>query len=221
MWSPYTTKVPTSGILDSAADMHNAPLESVKEVVGSMKIRTVTGTKEVPVGYQELPGFRSNAPAEVVGTTKHILSLPQAMREKRIVGFFQGDRVPDELPLGGGVLVEDVDADGNIRHIAIPVPSHDGVMQCPLDWEEARKCVKAGVIAKIMAKPDQLPKLHNDKRLAIMDQIDEVATSREQPSECHNVSHISVNEQYADNTFQWNTLYHKLQRSIERVIMKQ
>ena len=97
LWSPYTTKVPTSGILDSAADMHNAPLESVKEVVGSMKIRTVTGTKEVPVGYQELPGFRTNAPAEVVGTTKHILSLPQALREKRIVGFFQGDRVPDEV----------------------------------------------------------------------------------------------------------------------------
>ena len=205
-WSPYITKVPTAGILDSAADMHNAPLEAVKEVVGSMKIRTVTGTKEVPVGYQKLPGFGPNGPSEVVGTTKHILSLPQAMREKRIVGFFMGDKVPDELPLGGGVLVEEVDAGGNIRHIAIPVPSHNGVMQCPLDWKAARQCVKPGVIAKIMAKPEQLPLKRKSKNLAIMDRQHVVAGKREPVRECHNVSHITVNEQYADNTFQWSTL---------------
>ena len=102
-WNPYQegAKVETCGILDSAAQLHNAPV--LDSVDGQITVTTVHGAKDADLGTAQWP----TGQRDTVRNRKAIWSVPQSIAEGDLVGYSNFTELPDEFAIGPAVYYRD------------------------------------------------------------------------------------------------------------------
>ena len=141
VWDPFVDghNVENCGIGDSAAQIHNT--SQLDDVVGKIRVKTVTGTQDKSLGTTVTTfGIR-----DAVETNKEIVSLPQALMEKDIVGWSNFKELPSEIAIGSALYQKQ--ANGSVK--AFPTTAVDEIMQIPIDLKEARDQVKPGIIHEV------------------------------------------------------------------------